>query len=238
MKLKKAILVTLLISIFLISALGAVNAATKTTSKSKVTKEGLKIGVNSVTAIYKKSQKYGLVIKNKKTLKPVKGIKVTMKVYTGKKYKTYNLKTNKKGEASINTKSLSKGNHKVIIKTKATKKYKAASTKSSIKIVKNKIATYFKLKSITPKYASNGVFEGVWIEPKLYDASGKEVGFKTVKAQIKKSYDNSAYGDQYKFLSNSGDHEVLCKLTGWECYLQLDFDGDDVYKPCTLRYNL
>jgi hypothetical protein len=36
-------------------------------------------------------------------------------VFTGKKYNTYTVKTNKKGLAKINTKSLKIGKHKVII---------------------------------------------------------------------------------------------------------------------------
>lgn len=55
-----------------------------------------------------------------------------MKVYTGKKSKTYKLKTNTNGLVSINTKSLKKGSHKVSLKIKGTKKYK-----STIKTSKN-----------------------------------------------------------------------------------------------------
>ena len=45
----------------------------------------------------------------------MKNKKVKIRVYTGTKYKDYNLKTNKKGTVKINTKSLSKGTHKVVI---------------------------------------------------------------------------------------------------------------------------
>ena len=210
----------------------------QTTSAPKITKKSVKITASPATKHFKKSEKFKAVIKNQADSSPISGAKVVLKVYTGKKYKTYNLKTNSKGEVSINTKSLSKGTHKVIIKVKATSKYKANSEKSSIKIVKSKIATHFKLESISNKYAYNGVFEGVWMEIKLYDSSGKEVGFKDIKAQIKKVEDNSPYGEQYTFMSNTGEHEVLCRSTGYPCYLQVDFAGDDVYKPCTFKYNL
>ena len=53
-------------------------------------------------------------------------------VSSGKKYKTYNLKTNSKGIAKLNTKSLKKGNHKVIISS-GNSNYKV-SAKSMIKI--------------------------------------------------------------------------------------------------------
>jgi hypothetical protein len=39
-------------------------------------------------------------------------------VYTGKKVKKYIVKTNKKGIATINTKNLKRGSHKVVITSK------------------------------------------------------------------------------------------------------------------------
>ena len=72
------------------------------------------------------------VIKNKSTKKFINGVKVKVKVYTGKKYKSYILKTNKKGLIKLNTKKLKKGKHKVII-TSANKNY-SINAKSLIKI--------------------------------------------------------------------------------------------------------
>lgn len=86
---------------------------TKTQSTSTKTKKSkLKVSAPSVINSYKKSQKFKVKIKNNG--KAIKGLKVIIKVYTGKKYKKYILKTNKRGITSINTKSLSKGKHKVI----------------------------------------------------------------------------------------------------------------------------
>ena len=56
-----------------------------------------------------------------------------MKVYTGKKVKTYTLTTNDNGNAKINTKKLSRGTHKIIVSS-ANSNYKI-SAKSKIKIV-------------------------------------------------------------------------------------------------------
>jgi hypothetical protein len=61
-------------------------------------------------------------------------VKIKIKVFTGKKYKTYSVKTNKKGIAKINTKKLKIGNHKVIISS-GNKNY-SISGKSLIKIKK------------------------------------------------------------------------------------------------------
>ena len=66
------------------------------------------------------------------TKKAVKKVKIKVKVYTGKKYKVYKLKTNKKGIAKFNVKKLKKGTHKVIISS-LNKNYKI-SKKSSIRI--------------------------------------------------------------------------------------------------------
>ena len=59
-----------------------------------------------------------------------KGLKIKVKVYTGKKAITYKLKTNKKGVAKLNTKKLSKGKHKLVISS-LNKNYKI-SKKSQI----------------------------------------------------------------------------------------------------------
>jgi hypothetical protein len=93
-------------------------------------KSNVKLSKNSFK--YKKSDKLKVTITDKRTKKPIKNTKVTVKVYTGKKYKTYNLKTNKKGTIQINTKNLKKGTHKIIIGSK-NKNYKI-SKKASIKI--------------------------------------------------------------------------------------------------------
>ena len=80
----------------------------------------------------KTKSKFKMAISNKKSGKMVKGVKVSVKVYTGNKYKTFTVKTNSKGVASISTKSLSKGNHKIMISTKGDKNYKSASAKCLI----------------------------------------------------------------------------------------------------------
>ena len=84
-----------------------------------------------VTAKHKKSKYFKATIKHKVTKKPLDYVKIKVKVYTGKKAKTYTLKTNGNGVLKLNTKKLSKGLHKVIIKS--TKDYKI-NKKSSIKI--------------------------------------------------------------------------------------------------------
>lgn len=100
---------------------------TITIKKAKTT-----VTAKKVTAKYKKSKKFTVKVKNKATGKVVKNLKIKIKVYTGKKAKSYIVKTNKKGIAKINTKKLKRGNHKVVITSK-NKNY-SINKKSSIKI--------------------------------------------------------------------------------------------------------
>ncbi|WP_407394160.1 DUF3344 domain-containing protein [Methanobrevibacter sp.] len=87
-----------------------------------------------VTNKFKKSKYFKLKVLKKSNKKPVKKIKVKVRVYTGKKYKTYTVKTNKKGIAKLNTKKLKVGKHKVKIYS-GDSRYKI-SAKSVIKIKK------------------------------------------------------------------------------------------------------
>lgn len=67
-----------------------------------------------VKAKYKKSKKFKVTVKLDR-YNPLAKVKIKIKVYTGKKSKIYTVKTNRKGVASINTKKLKKGVHKVKI---------------------------------------------------------------------------------------------------------------------------
>ena len=106
----------------------------KKTSSVKVAKASYKVTAPAVTKAYKKAGAFKITVKNKASKKALKGVKVKVKVYTGTKFKSYTLKTNKKGIATIKTKSLAKGKHKVAIAIAKSKYYKAKSASSSIKI--------------------------------------------------------------------------------------------------------
>jgi hypothetical protein len=100
----------------------------------KINKASTTVKAPKVTGKFKKSKYFKVTIKNKETKKLLSNVKVKIKVFTGKKYKTYSVKTNKKGIAKINTKKLKIGNHKVIISS-GNKNY-SISGKSLIKIKK------------------------------------------------------------------------------------------------------
>lgn len=104
----------------------------KKTFTLTVKKATATVKAKKITAKYKKSKYFKITVKNKASGKVVGKIKVKVKVYTGKKYKTYVLKTDKKGEVKLNTKKLSRGTHKLEITSK-NKNYEFYK-KSSIKI--------------------------------------------------------------------------------------------------------
>ena len=62
--------------------------------------------------------KLKVTIKNKVSGNPIAETVFKVKIYTGKEFKTVNVKTNSKGILKIKTKKLSKGKHKIAIKLK------------------------------------------------------------------------------------------------------------------------
>ena len=96
----------------------------------KVNKAPTKVKAPKVTNKFKKSKYFKVTVKAYN--KPLNKVKVKVKVFTGKKSKSYTIKTNKNGLAKLNTKKLSKGKHKVVISS-GNKNYKI-SAKSTIKI--------------------------------------------------------------------------------------------------------
>ena len=101
----------------------------------KLPKTKLKIKAPSKTFKYHKSGKFKITIKYKSNKKAAKNIKLKLKIKTNGKYKTYKVKTNKKGIASFNTKKLKVGKHKVIISPASSSKF-SGKIKSSIYIKK------------------------------------------------------------------------------------------------------
>lgn len=101
-------------------------------SSIKINKANTVVSAPKVKYRYKKTKYFKVTVKNKASKKAVSGIKVKIKVYTGKKYKTYTVKTNKKGVAKLNTKNLKRGKHNVVISS-GNKNY-IISKKSTITI--------------------------------------------------------------------------------------------------------
>ncbi|MDO5823911.1 hypothetical protein [Methanobrevibacter sp.] len=107
----------------------------KVSSKIVVLKAPTKLTPAKITAKKGTNKNFKVTVKNTKTNKVIPGVKVKVKVYTGKSYKTYTIKTNSKGIAYLNVKSLSVGNHKVVVSS--ANKYCVGKTATSyIKITK------------------------------------------------------------------------------------------------------
>lgn len=109
--------------------------AKQVSSKIVVKKAPTKLTPKKLTSKKGVSKKFQIKVTNKKTKKVIAGVKVKVKVYTGKTYKTYTLKTNSKGIAKLNVKSLKVGTHKVVVSS-ANKYCPASTAKSTIKITK------------------------------------------------------------------------------------------------------
>ncbi len=103
------------------------------TVKTTFTLNKAKTTVNIDSSV-KKSSSIKITVKNKATNKPANNVKVTVKVYTGKSYKTYNLKANYNGIAYISANKLSLGTHKVVVSSN-DEKY-TVSKSANVKIVK------------------------------------------------------------------------------------------------------
>jgi hypothetical protein len=118
----------------------------------------LKIIVNKVSAVVvdsqvkitvplKKASTWSVKVIDSKTGKAISGLKLTLKIYTGKKYVTKYVTTNSKGVATYKTNGLSKGDHKVVLSVENSG-YKLNTFTSSIKVVKQ-TALKFKVKKVT-----------------------------------------------------------------------------------------
>lgn len=231
MNFKKAILVTLLISIFVVGMVSTVSATS--------TKATLKVTAPKVTNTYKQSQSFKVTVKNQKTGKAMKNVKATIKIDK----KTYNKKTNKKGIIIINTKSLKKGTHKVTIKIKATKKYKKASAKSTIKIVKKsdtntnqttskeKIETHFTIKEIRYSRSGNGALKGAHVTLNLVDANGK-ILHKSIKGSMRRwDYDTFWYVNVGDVVTGKSGEEMYLTCDDWGAdQIFVSFAGDEDYE--------
>lgn len=108
-------------------------SAKQVTSKIVIKKAPAKLTPKKLTAKKGAKSYFKVTVKNKKTKKVIKGVKVKIKVYTGKKSKTYTVKTNSKGIAKLLTKKLKVGKHKVVVSS-ANKYVTAKKAKSTIKI--------------------------------------------------------------------------------------------------------
>lgn len=210
------------------------------TSQVKISKAKLKISAPKQTSTYR-SGKFNVVVKNGATNNPMSNVKVNIKVFTGKKYKTYNVKTNKKGVASISTKKLSLGSHKVVANVKSTENIKAKSVKSSVIIAKNvKLKTHIEIVDKHYLYSANGSPGSISYTINLVDEHGKVLHGKKIHKECEVYYVLGGHSfTDYEVFTSGG--EVTCQnyaFFGSTAYLIVGFDGDSSYEKCELRISM
>ncbi|WP_405307507.1 hypothetical protein [Methanobrevibacter sp.] len=176
------------------------------------------ISASKLTVALKSSSIWSIKIINSKTNKPIPKMKLTLKVYTGKKYKTTTVTTNSKGVASYKTKSLGAGTHKIVV-SGTHSGYKFNTLTSSIKVIKQ-TALKFKLQArtsdkngailsyiVSNKKTNNGI-NGVKIKFLIY--TGKK--YKTFVLKTKKIKGSTKiYNGAIGFATNefsAGTHKV------------------------------
>jgi 5-hydroxyisourate hydrolase-like protein (transthyretin family) len=103
------------------------------------------IKASKLTVALKKGTFWVVKLVDSKTGNPISNIKLTLKVYTGKKFKNVGVTTNSKGEARYKTSGLSKGVHKVVV-SGSHSGYSFNTLSSSISVIKPKDLK-FKLKN-------------------------------------------------------------------------------------------
>ena len=84
----------------------------------KLFKTQTKLSVKNITGNLNQSKYFKLTLRDKKTKKALKNVKVNLRIYTGKAYRNYIVKTDRKGIAKFNIKDLKVGSHKVLISPK------------------------------------------------------------------------------------------------------------------------
>jgi hypothetical protein len=201
-------------------AAGAVTAKAK---KSRITVKKASIGLNTYDGIwyYKnvKKGKYYIGVYNKNSGQYLKGIKIKVKVYTGKKSKTYTLKTKKDGFAILKTKGIKVGKHKVKITFKGNKNLKKASAKNTIEVTKRMPTRVGYHYMFTTRFVYGGVIRSVM--PYVKDMNGKELNHKKITI-------TGSYGD--KVTGYTG--EMIRLPSGFPVVFK--FAGDKKYMPSTL----
>ena len=184
------------------------NELTITVKKASAVIKGQKI-----TVAYKKGSMWTIKLVNSKTGKVINNMKLTLKVYTGKKYKSVTVTTNSKGEASYQTRKLSKGVHKVIVSAKDSR-YNFNTLSSSIKVVKQK-AIKFKVQRTTAKDGAQLLIQVMnkktkkpinGVKVKLLIYSGKK--YKTVTLKSKKYKKNNGICGYSTNKLTVGKHKV------------------------------
>lgn len=108
-------------------------SANSITRQIKVTKSPIKIAPTALTV--KRGNYFKVKVISTKTNKTISSVNVKVKVYTGKTYKTYTIKTNSKGIASLKI-SQSVGKHKVVLSPGSPAYYSATAITRTLTVTR------------------------------------------------------------------------------------------------------
>lgn len=194
------------------------DSTAKTVNTTKTTTQTTKVKVTADYTVkeYKKKGTFKITVKDSNK-KPLNKVTLKVKVYTGKKAKTYTVKTKSNGIATLSTKNLKLGNHKVEI-TSGDSKYNI-NKKSTIFIGKKKVTTlklnqqknfkngdYFRFF----KETTNGQYgKGVYVE-NLRIYKGNLMGANSHHIiKVKYTFKNAKTG---KTITKTSVSEYMCKV--------------------------
>lgn len=136
-----------------------INATSKIVIRNNVPKTALKLKAIAPVKTVRKGTGYTITVKDSYD-DVVKKVSLKVKVYTGKKVKTYKIKTNKKGVATLKTDKISLGTHKIMISSN-DKNYKISKTSKVVvskTVASNEVKTTV-LKNITYYPTADGKYK-------------------------------------------------------------------------------
>lgn len=219
-----------------------------------------------LSTTYKSGKYFKAKVINSKTKKPVKGVKVTLKVFTGKNAKTVTLTSNSKGIIKYSSSKLKVGKHNVVLKVKKSKSFTGKTKKSYIKISKKKSSSNTAKKGKTsttitckgsilknsytyqsgyytsprgqePLY-NTAYYPSVSITPTLKGSNGKEIKGK-YKATLN-YYDSD--GELYHSETFDGTFGQYKSYTGsnggWKYNLKISYSGNSKYRASSFTTSI
>ena len=236
--------------------------------KVKVAKKPVSVTIKptKLSTTYKSGKYFKAKVINSKTKKPVKGVKVTLKVFTGKNAKTVTLTSNSKGIIKYSSSKLKVGKHNVVLKVKKSKSFTGKTKKSYIKISKKKSSSNTAKKGKTsttitckgsilknsytyqsgyytsprgqePLY-NTAYYPSVSITPTLKGSNGKEIKGK-YKATLN-YYDSD--GELYHSETFDGTFGQYKSYTGsnggWKYNLKISYSGNSKYRASSFTTSI
>ena len=186
-----------------------------------VTKITANITAKAINVYYKNTKKWSIKLMDTSNKKVLANKQVVLKVYTGKKYATYKVKTNSKGIATFNVpKTLKLGTHKVVLSYSA--KFTTCKAVSSKIIIKKRALTinigYQKFEDgsrtvdiIVKDKASKKALNKIKVKILIYTGNKVTKTYtKLVTAYYKFKKENgfAMYGGGIKAFGKAGTHKI------------------------------